>query len=772
MLYLNTLFPEYIILILRKVMLNNEGVEIQSVADFAERSYLDYSMYVILDRALPHVADGLKPVQRRIVYAMSELGLKNSAKYKKSARTVGDVLGKFHPHGDQSCYEAMVLLAQSFSYRYPLIDGQGNWGSLDDPKSFAAMRYTEAKLSAYAQVLLQELGEGTVDWQQNFDGTIKEPCLLPARLPNLLLNGTTGIAVGMATDIPPHNANEVIAACIHILENEETSIADVLTYIKGPDFPTAGQLITSQSELTDIYTAGKGSVKVRATADKVEQDLVITELPFQVSASKIMLQIAEQIRNKKLPMVVDIRDESDHDCPVRIVLALRSNRVDCEELLSHLFATTDLEKSYRVNLNLITLERSPKVKNILEILQEWLQFRKTTVKRRLNFHLDKIEKRLHILAGLLVAYLNIDEVIKIIRFEDNPKNILMERFQLTETQAEAILELKLRNLSKLEEQTIQAEQDKLLKEQQRLQDILSTEKKLAKFIISELQQDRDIFADDRRTTIANASITKSISMEKKKAVVEPVSVVISKKLWARQAKGHDIAAAGLNYKAGDSLKEVLNGKSDWPVVFIESMGRCYTLYSDQLPSVRTQGEPISKHFAIGTNDKFIDIAMQPASQQIIVYSNSGYGFVSEFSSLVTKGKKGKHVLSLSTGSVAMPLVYVKNENHTKFAIVTNCGRILIFSLSEIPRLSKGKGNKLISIPKDKFADKSEFVTQAISFAEDDIIEVIAGKRTMLLRPQIITEYTGKRAQRGKFLPKGYRKVDTLRIKTVTQHIET
>jgi len=745
-------------------MISNEGVEVRSVADFAERSYLDYSMYVILDRALPHLADGLKPVQRRIIYAMSELGLKSTAKYKKSARTVGDVLGKFHPHGDQSCYEAMVLLAQPFSYRYPLIDGQGNWGSLDDPKSFAAMRYTEAKLSPYAQVLLSELGEGTVQWQQNFDGTIQEPCLLPARLPNMLLNGASGIAVGMATDIPPHNMAEVVAACVHILEHDDVTMETVLSYIQGPDYPTGGQIITSKAEIAEIYQLGRGAIKVRAKVEMGKQELIISELPYQVSASKVMQQIAEQMRAKKLPMLADIRDESDHETPIRIVLVQRSNRVDQAELLSHLFATTDLEKSYRINLNVIDMARSPKVKSLLSILQDWLAYRIATVTRRLRYHLDKINARLHILEGLLIAYLNIDEIIHIIRHEDEPKPILMERFQLTALQAEAILDTKLRHLSRLEEETIQAEQDKLRAEQQRLMDVLSSEKNLKRFVKAELEADAKQFQDARRSEIKEAAHGRTMRVDAKNLPVEAVTVVLSEKGWVRVAKGHDIDPQGLSYKAGDRCGQVVQGRSDQPVIFFEQYGRSYTIYADQLPSARGQGEPLSKHFALNPEDVFASIIMQSPETPLLIFSNLGYGFIGSVADLVARGRKGKHILSVSTGAVALPPVVIHQKKPTRIAVVTNVGRLLIFAYDQLPQLTKGKGNKLIAIPKAEFEKQAEYVVAAVCFEEGDILEIYSGKRMMVLREDLISGYSGNRAQRGKFLPRGFRKVDALQVR--------
>lgn len=745
-------------------MISSEGVEVRSVADFAERSYLDYSMYVILDRALPHLADGLKPVQRRIIYAMSELGLKSSAKYKKSARTVGDVLGKFHPHGDQSCYEAMVLLAQPFSYRYPLIDGQGNWGSLDDPKSFAAMRYTEAKLSPYAQVLLSELGEGTVQWQHNFDGTLQEPCLLPARLPNMLLNGASGIAVGMATDIPPHNMAEVVAACVHILEHEDTTLSDVLTHIQGPDYPTGGQIITSKAEIAEIYQLGRGAIRVRAKVEIGKQELIITELPYQVSASKVMQQVAEQMRAKKLPMLADIRDESDHDTPIRIVLVQRSNRIDQAELLSHLFATTDLEKSYRINLNVIDMARSPKVKSLLSVLQDWLAYRIATVTRRLRYHLDKINARLHILEGLLIAYLNIDEIIHIIRHEEEPKSVLIERFQLTALQADAILDTKLRHLSRLEEETIQAEQDKLRAEQQRLMDVLSNEKKLKQLVKGELEMDAKQFQDARRSEIKEAAHSRTMRVDAKNLPAEAVTIILSEKGWVRVAKGHDIDPQGLSYKAGDRCGQVMQGRSDQPVIFFTQQGRSYTIYADQLPSARGQGEPLSKHFALTPEDVFASIIMQPPETQLLILSNLGYGFISSVSDLVARGRKGKHILSVSTGAIALSPVVINQKNPTHIAVVSNVGRLLIFAYDQLPQLTKGKGNKLMSIPKAEFEQQTEYIVAAVCFAARDIVEVYSGKRVMVLREELISSYSGNRAQRGKFLPRGFRRVDALQVR--------
>ncbi len=740
------------------------NIEVKSIADFAEQSYLDYSMYVILDRALPHLADGLKPVQRRIVYAMSELGLKSIAKYKKSARTVGDVLGKFHPHGDQSCYEAMVLLAQPFSYRYPLIDGQGNWGSLDDPKSFAAMRYTEAKLSPYAEVLLSELGEGTVDWQLNFDGTLKEPCLLPARLPNMLLNGASGIAVGMATDIPSHNASEVIAVCVHLLEHKDATLKDILTFIKGPDYPTGGQLITSDEEIEQIYKVGKGSVKVRAKVVTVADTITVTELPYQVSSSKIILQIAEQMRAKKIITIVDIRDESDHETPVKIVLVLKSNRVDKQELLANLFAVTDLEKSYRINLNIIDLLRSPKVRGLKEILLSWLDYRALTVRRRLNFHLDKMTARLHILAGLMIAYLNLDEIIAIIRNEDKPKPILMQKFLLSEIQAEAILETKLRHLSKLEEDAIAKEQEKLQQESDRLRDILSSKRKLAKLIQQELVKDGKTFADSRRTEIVDIAEAIKPAKSIAKVASEAVTVIISNKGWVRVAKGHDIDVNGLNYKSGDNFKEAITGRSEYPVIIMDALsGRAYTLYTEHMLSARTQGEPLSKHFNINCGIENLHTYMMPENSKVVLFSSLGYGFHTTYDALASRGSKGKQVLSLSDGVTAGILHPLYSEDVTNIVVATAAGRLLVFAFDSLPALTKGKGNKLINIPKNDYVAGIDKVLFVVGTKANDTVKITSGKRVMILNEKALLAYFGSRGQRGKLLPQGFRKVNGLEV---------
>lgn len=538
--------------------LSLEGVERRSLADFTEQAYLNYSMYVIMDRALPHIGDGLKPVQRRIVYAMSELGLDADAKHKKSARTVGDVLGKYHPHGDSACYEAMVLMAQPFSYRYTLVDGQGNWGAPDDPKSFAAMRYTEARLSRYSELLLDELGQGTVDWVPNFDGTMNEPATLPARLPNLLLNGTTGIAVGMATDVPPHNLREVAAACVRLLDEPGATVEQLTEHVPGPDFPTEAEIITPKADLLKIYQTGRGSVRMRAVYRVEDGDIVVTALPHQVSGAKVLEQIAAQMQAKKLPMVADLRDESDHENPCRIVIIPRSNRVDAEELMTHLFATTDLESSYRVNTNVIGLDGKPQVKDLRTLLTEWLQYRVGTVRRRLQFRLDKVEKRLHLLEGLLIAFLNLDEVIRIIRSEDHPKPVLMERFGLTDLQADYILDTRLRQLARLEEMKIRGEQDELAKEREKLLALLGSEAKLKKLVRKEILEDAEKYGDARRSPLVERAEAKALS-ETELMPTEPVTVVLSEKGWVRCAKGHDIDATGLSYKAGDGFKAAAPG---------------------------------------------------------------------------------------------------------------------------------------------------------------------------------------------------------------------
>ncbi len=670
----------------------NNTTEHMPLSEYTEKAYLDYSMYVILDRALPHISDGLKPVQRRIVYAMSELGLKVTAKFKKSARTVGDVLGKFHPHSDMACYEAMVLMAQPFSYRYPLVEGQGNWGSPDDPKSFAAMRYTESRLSGYAEALLNELGQGTTDWVPNFDGTLEEPARLPARLPNILLNGTTGIAVGMATDIPPHNLREVVNAVIHLIDNPDASIKELCEFIPGPDFPTEAEIITPKSELLHLYKTGNGSLRMRAVYTQENDEIVITALPYQVSGAKVLEQIAEQMQNKKLPLVSDLRDESDHENPTRLIIVPRSNRVDVDMLMAHLFATTDLERSYRVNLNMIGLNGRPQVKNLHEILQEWLEYRQATVKRRLQFRLDQVDHRLHILAGLLIAYLNLDEVIHIIRTEDEPKAKLIKRFKLSEEQAEAILEIKLRHLARLEEMQIKKEQKELTAEKEEIEKILASSARLKKLIRHELELDAEKYGDDRKSPIVKRQEAQAIS-ETEILPTEPLTVVLSTMGWVRAAKGHDIDPKSLNYKTGDSFLSAGLGRSNQPAVFLDSTGRSYSLPAHTLPSARGQGEPLTGRLNPPPNSQFVVVLCGEPAQQLVIASDAGYGFVTKLEDLYAKNKNGKTLLSVPNGAKALAPRFINNIETDFIAAVTNTGHLLIFPLKELPLLAKGKGNK-------------------------------------------------------------------------------
>jgi topoisomerase-4 subunit A len=670
--------------------LTQDGAERLALHTFTEDAYLKYSMYVIMDRALPYIGDGLKPVQRRIIYAMSELGLNASAKFKKSARTVGDVLGKYHPHGDSACYEAMVLMAQPFSYRYTLVDGQGNWGAPDDPKSFAAMRYTESRLSKYAELLLGELGQGTVEFQPNFDGTLQEPKILPARLPNILLNGTTGIAVGMATDIPPHNLREVAQAAIALIDAPKTTLEALLDIVQGPDYPTEAEIITPRDEIRKMYQTGRGSIRQRAVWKKEEGEAVITALPHQVSGARVLEQIANQMRNKKLPMVEDLRDESDHENPTRLVIVPRSNRVDLDQIMNHLFATTDLEKSYRVNLNMIGLDNRPAVKNLHEILTEWLVFRRDTVKRRLNYRLDRVLLRLHILEGLLVAFLNIDEVIDIIRTEDEPKPVLMSRFGISETQAESILELKLRHLAKLEEVKIRAEQADLEKERDQLQATLASERKMNTLLKKELQADATAFGDDRRSPLHEREEAKAMS-EHDMLPSEPVTIVLSQMGWVRSAKGHDIDAQGLSYKAGDSWKASAKGKSNQPVVFIDTTGRSYAVDPISLPSARGQGEPITGKLTLPPGATVEHMMMSNEDQKLLMASDAGYGFVCTFNDLIARNRAGKALINLPENARVMAPIAIEHDDDMLLAI-TAAGRMLMFPVSDLPQLSKGKGN--------------------------------------------------------------------------------
>lgn len=744
--------------------LSLDGVERRSLADFTEQAYLNYSMYVIMDRALPHIGDGLKPVQRRIIYAMSELGLNADSKHKKSARTVGDVLGKFHPHGDSACYEAMVLMAQPFSYRYTLVDGQGNWGAPDDPKSFAAMRYTEARLSRYSEVLLSELGQGTVDWVPNFDGTLDEPATLPARLPNLLLNGTTGIAVGMATDVPPHNLREVAAACVRLLDDPKTTVEQLCEHVQGPDYPTEAEIITPRADLQKIYETGRGSVRMRAVYRIEDGDIVVTALPHQVSGSKVLEQVAGQMQAKKLPMVADLRDESDHENPCRIVIIPRSNRVDADELMQHLFATTELESSYRVNANVIGLDGRPQVKNLQVLLSEWLIYRIGTVRRRLQFRLDKVEKRLHLLEGLLIAFLNLDEVIHIIRTEDQPKPVLMARFELTETQADYILDTRLRQLARLEEMKIRGEQDELAKEREKLLTLLGSEAKLKKLVRKELIADAETYGDDRRSPIVARAEARALS-ENELMPSEPVTVVISEKGWARCGKGHDIDATGLSYKAGDGFRAAAAGRSNQYAVFIDSTGRSYSLPAHSLPSARGQGEPLTGRLTPPPGSSFECVLLPEDDALYVIASDAGYGFVVKGEDLQAKNKAGKALLSLPAGAQVVVPRPLKNRDQDWLAAVTTEGRLLVFPVRDLPQLGKGKGNKIIGIPGDRVASREEYLTDLAVLPEGATLVLQAGKRTLSLKPDDLEHYKGERGRRGNKLPRGFQRVDALLVET-------
>ena len=727
--------------------------------EFTEKAYLDYSMYVILDRALPHIGDGLKPVQRRIVYAMSELGLTALAKYKKSARTVGDVLGKYHPHGDSACYEAMVLMAQDFSYRYPLIDGQGNWGSPDDPKSFAAMRYTESRLTAYAQTLLSELGQGTVDWVDNFDGTLKEPSLLPARLPNVLLNGTMGIAVGMATDIPPHNLREVANACLQLLDDPKAPLEVLLTHVKGPDYPTDAEIITSAADIQKMYASGNGSVKMRAKYELEDGNIVITALPHQVSGAKLLEQIAAQMLAKKLPMIEDLRDESDHENPTRLLIIPKTKRIDVEAVMSHLFATTDLEKSYRVNLNMIGLNGKPQVKNLKQILSEWVSFRTETVRRRLQYRLDKVLARLHILEGLLIAFLNIDEVIAIIRNEDHPKPVLMERFGLTDVQAEAVLELKLRHLAKLEEMKIRGEQDELEQERQALEKTLGSERLLNRLIRKEIERDAEKYGDDRRSPIVERGAAQALDTAELIAN-EPVTVIMSQKGWIRAAKGYDIEVESLNYRAGDGYLSSAKGRTTLPTYVLDSTGRVYCITTHDLPSARSQGEPLTGRLNPPPGSLFTNVFSGQADDWVLMSSNAGYGFRVQLKDLYSKNKAGKAVLSLPQGAKVMSPTPIP-QGFDLLAVATLQGRLLIFPAQDLPELAKGKGNKLIQIPSADIASGKDAVVAITALVTGSELKVISGKRHVTLKGVDIEQYSGNRANRGTALPRGFQKVDAL-----------
>ncbi|OBS10435.1 DNA topoisomerase IV subunit A [Acidihalobacter prosperus] len=740
---------------------NHDGAERLPLSAFTEKAYLDYSMYVILDRALPHVGDGLKPVQRRIVYAMSELGLSATAKYKKSARTVGDVLGKFHPHGDSACYEAMVLMAQPFSYRYPLVDGQGNWGSQDDPKSFAAMRYTESRLSPYARLLLAELEQGTVDWAPNFDGTLDEPSLLPARLPNVLLNGGTGIAVGMATDIPPHNLREVAAACAYLLDNPKADVEALCEHIQGPDFPTEAEIVTPREELVALYSSGNGSLRLRARWRQENGDIIVDALPYQVSGAKILEQIATQMQAKKLPMVEDLRDESDHEQPTRLVITPRSARVDVEALMAHLFATTDLERSYRVNLNMIGLDGRPQVKNLRALLSEWLQFRTETVRRRLNWRLDKVNRRLHLLDGLLIAFLNLDEVIRIIRTEDEPKSVLMAHFALSEEQADYILDTRLRQLARLEEMKIRAELEALQQERAELERVLGSEARLRRVIKQEIETDAATYGDDRRSPIVARAAAQALS-EAALVPSEPVTVVLSSMGWVRAAKGHEVDAAGLAYKAGDGFLAAAPGRSNQQAVFIDSTGRCYALPAHSLPSARGQGEPLTGRLSPPADARFVGLVLGAEDDAVLLATDWGYGFVARLGDLVSRNKSGKVVLTVPAGAGVLPPCLLPPASGLQLAVASDAGHLLVIDLDELPRMAKGKGNRLIGIPAARLKRGEERVTALAALSPGQPLTLYSGQRHKVLKPAELGEYAGERGRRGLRLPRGFQRVDGLK----------
>ena len=743
--------------------LDYEGIEQLPLKTFTEKAYLDYSMYVILDRALPHIGDGLKPVQRRIVYAMSELGLTAAAKYKKSARTVGDVLGKFHPHGDSACYEAMVHLAQSFTCRYPLVDGQGNWGAPDDPKSFAAMRYTEARLSPFAEVLLAELGQGTVDWVPNFDGTLEEPRLLPARLPNVLLNGATGIAVGMATDIPPHNLREVADATVLLLDKPKSTVADLCQHIQGPDFPTGAEIITPREELLDAYTKGNGGVRLRACYEVEHGDIIITALPHQVSGGKVLEQIAAQMNAKKLPMVEDLRDESDHENPTRLVIVPRSNRVDRDALMAHLFATTDLEKTVRFNLNMIGLDGKPQVKDLRMILREWLEYRTTTVTRRLQYRLDKVNRRLHLLDGLLIAFLNLDEVIRIIRTEDKPKPALIERFKLTDEQADYILDTRLRQLARLEEMKIRQEQQDLAAERDSLEKTLGSKARLKTLIKKEILADAEKYGDVRRSRLVESAPAAQALDETALVPSEPVTIVLSKNGWVRVAKGHEIDPHDMNYKSGDGFASCARGRSNQLAVFLDSNGRSYALPAHTLPSARGQGEPLSGRLKPADGARFVGVIAGDPDTHYLLASDSGYGFVVRLGDMVTRNKAGKATLSVPKGCGVMPPVTVRSLEDDWIVAVTTEGYMLVIPLADLPQMARGKGNKIINVPSAKLKAREEYVAAMDLIQDGEKLTVYAGKKHKTMKADEVDEHAGERGRRGRKLPRGYQKVDRVEV---------
>lgn len=739
-----------------------DSEETQPLKDFSQKAYRDYSMYVILDRALPQLGDGMKPVQRRIIYAMSELGLSAGAKFKKSARTVGDVLGKFHPHGDSACYEAMVLMAQPFSFRYPLVEGQGNWGSSDDPKSFAAMRYTESRLTKFAELLLSELGQGTVDWAPNFDGTLDEPMCLPARVPHVLLNGASGIAVGMATDIPPHCLEEVVAACICLLDNPKADIDEVLTHLQGPDFPTDAEIITPRADLAELYRNGNGSVRMRARYERENGTIIITALPYQVSGAKVLEQIAAQMTSKKLPWVEDLRDESDHENPVRLVIMPRSNRVDLDRLMSHLFATTSLERSYRVNLNSIGLDGKPRVRNVADLLREWLTFRTTTVERRLRHRLDRVETRLHKLEALLVAFLNIDDVIRIIRTDDEPKPVLMRTFGITDVQAEAILELKLRNLARLEEMKIRGEQGELELERADLEKLLGSPRRIRALIRKELLSDAEKHGDGRRSPIVEREIAQAL-VETDLLGTEPVTVVLSERGWIRAAKGHEVDASTLNFRSGDAYKAEARGRNNQMVVFLDSTGRAYSIPAHTLPSARGQGEPLSGRINPPDGATFDGVLIGEQDSRYLLATTAGYAFVASFVDLQGKNKAGKIVLSIPEGASVLPPQLVPMIEDLEVAAISNTGRLLIHAASELPELPRGKGVKTIHLPSEKVRTGEEFLMGLVLLAPGQHLTLFAGKRHITLRGSDLDGYRVGRGKRGRALPRGFQRVESMLV---------
>ena len=740
-----------------------DEVERRPLKDFAEKAYLDYSMYVILDRALPHVGDGLKPVQRRIVYAMSELGLGGGAKFKKSARTVGDVLGKFHPHGESACYEAMVLLAQPFASRYPLIDGQGNWGTADDPKSFAAMRYTEARLTRFAEVLLRELRAGTVDWIANFDGTLDEPVLLPARLPHVLLNGAAGIAVGMATDVPPHNIREIAGACVRLLEAPDATVAELCEHVRGPDFPTEAEIVTPRADLLAMYESGSGSVRMRARFERENGTIVVTALPYQVSGSKVLEQIAQQMLAKKLPMVEDLRDESDHESPTRLVIVPRSSRVDVERLMSHLFATTDLERTYRVNMTVVGLDNRPRQADLKSILAEWLEFRVRTVRRRIEHRLDHVNDRLHVLDGLLIAFLNIDEVIRIIREEERPKQALMRRFGLTDVQAEAILNLRLRNLARLEEVKIRAEQSELAAEKATLERLLESRRRIAMLVRDELVEDAERYGDERRSPLVERGAAQALG-EADLAPAEPVTVVLSERGWVRAAKGHEIDPRSLGYRSGDAYRAMARGRSNQLAVFLDSTGRVYCIPSHTLASARGQGEPLAGRINPPDGATFEAVMIGPAEQRYVLATDAGYGFIARLDDLWSRNRAGKACVSLGQGAKLLVPRPVQDPEAARLAAVSSAGKLLVHPLADLPQLARGKGVKIIDLPKTKTRIRDDFVVDVEVVPPRAALVVHAGKRYINLKPSDLAHYALGRGRTGRVLPRGFQRVDRLEVR--------